>query len=113
MATNMNDSIAGSSLNSFQKNGIGSRLDFNTDKLVALGWTMTVRESSSGGRKRTIASFIDPSGKKFKSGKDVERHLKENGLWENVQNQNEDITNHSGDQEEQLTVADEAVTTDG
>ena len=72
----------GKTLNLFCGVGFGSRFTFCIEKLVSLGWTL--QERASGGRKRKLVSFTDPSGKKFKSENDVERFLKENNLWENV-----------------------------
>ena len=63
----------------------GSRLKLDTEKLVSLGWKVEERESLSGGRRRVILTFEDPDGKTFKSAKDVERILRQNGLWEKVQ----------------------------
>ena len=55
-----------------------TRLNFDIKNLVSLGWKLFKRESRAG-RKRTLLSFEDPSGKKYKSGKDVEKALKEKG----------------------------------
>lgn len=83
-------------LNLFRRVGLGSRMNFSNEKLVSLGWTLSERESLSGGRKRKIISFVDPSGKKYKTGKDVERYLKRNNLWDKVKQENEDEMDHSG-----------------
>jgi hypothetical protein len=91
----------GKTLNLFRGVGFGSRFNFCTEKLVALGWTLNEREHVSGGRKRKMVSFVDPSGKKFRSGKDVERYMIENNLWEKVKRVNqvevEDEITHSRD----------------
>ena len=65
--------------------GAASRLCFDVEKLKEQGWQIHERESVSGGRKRTILTFETPTGKKLKSGKDVEALLKEQGLWKNMQ----------------------------
>jgi hypothetical protein len=91
--------MASDNLNSFQGIGVASRLSFDKEKLISHGWKLSNRESESGGRKRTIVSFVDPSGKKYKSGKDVERFLKENNLWDEVMGSDKDDEQDSSENE--------------
>ena len=62
MALSVKDLSVGDQLNVLRGVKTGSRLNFSAEKLVSLGWILSERESLSGGRKRTIVSFVDSTG---------------------------------------------------
>ena len=61
--------------------GEGSRLSFDLEKLKSLGWEVKRRESRSSGTTKVNFSYKTPDGKTLKSAKDVEKFLRETGVF--------------------------------
>ena len=64
--------------------GEGSRLSFDLEKLKSLGWEVKRRESKSSGTTKVNFSYKTPDGKTLKSAKDVEKLLRETGVFSQV-----------------------------
>lgn len=57
--------------------GVKSRIGLDFDKLREAGWTISERQSSSGGK--VLFQHVNPSGKTIESSRDVEKQLREEG----------------------------------
>lgn len=64
--------------------GEGSRLSFDIEKLQSLGWKVKRRESTSSGKNKVHLTYKAPDGRTLKSARDVEKELRDSGLYSQV-----------------------------
>lgn len=68
--------------NSARGTGARSRISLDINKLREAGWSISQEERTSSSGTKVFFRYVNPEGKTVKSSKDVERQLREEGIYE-------------------------------